>query len=306
MSAYIHRSLESQLLKMQDTFPVILLSGARQAGKSTLLQYMASSRETSLHEVSLDDMLERRLAAADPALFLRTHEPPLIIDEFQYAPELLSYIKIEIDRARRQEMFEGGSKTGTRYFLTGSQVFQTMEHVSESLAGRIGIMDLHPLSTRELHEMQDDIFVPDIAALKNRKRVPYESTAKLFERIHRGSYPELYKNRDFPLEAFFSSYVRTYLERDIRSLIQVQDETRFVKFISSVAARTGQEYNASDIAKDVEISPDTAGKWMAILTATYLVFLLPPYRNSAVGRIIKRPKAGKTKKRKREITAATI
>lgn len=287
---YINRTIESKLKSMYGTFPAILVTGSRQSGKSTVLQYITNVENEKVKEVSLDDITERTLAQTDPELFIRTHGTPLIIDEFQYAPNLLSYIKIAIDEARKNEMFGDGKEVGTLYYLTGSQIFETMENVTESLAGRVGIIDLHPLSTRELNQLEEDIFVPDIEVIKAKEKVKQENISKLFERIFKGSYPELYKNKNISLEAFFSSYIRTYIERDVRKIVNIQDEAKFMKFISAMAARTGQEYNASDIAKDVEIDADTVSKWTSILTNTYIIFLLQPHMNNNVGRIIKRPK----------------
>ncbi len=257
---------------------------------SKRLKYITKLENKNINSVSLDDITERIIAQSDPELFIRTHPTPLIIDEFQYAPNLLSYIKIKIDEARENELFGNGKKVGTLYYLTGSQVFETMENVSESLAGRVGIIHLHPLSTREINKCNEEIFIPDINILRNKQTVKKEYIPDLFERIFRGSYPEIYKNTDIDLEAYFSSYIRTYIERDVRKIINIQNETKFMKFISSMAARTGQEYNASDIAKDVEVDEETIKKWTSLLTNTYIIFLLQPHMNNNVGRIIKRPK----------------
>ena len=152
---YIHRTIEQKFKDMIGKFPVILVSGARQSGKSTLLKYINQISKNSFEYVTLDDMIERSIAIEDPENFLRKHSTPLIIDEFQYAPNLLSYIKIRIDEARQNELFGDGKPTKTMYFLTGSQVFQTMKNVSESLAGRIGILELNPLSTREIYQKHE-------------------------------------------------------------------------------------------------------------------------------------------------------
>ncbi len=287
---YIHRTIETKLDEMYGNFPAILITGARQSGKSTVLQYIANTKGRHIEEVSLDDLNERTMAIEDPETFLRVHGVPLIIDEFQYAPHLLSYIKLKIDEARKNEMFGDGKEVGTLYFLTGSQIFETMENVVESLAGRVGIIDLYPLSTREIYQLKEDIFIPDINIIKKKKPLKYEYLDHVFERIFRGSYPELYKNTKINIETFFSSYLRTYIERDVRKIINIQDEPKFMKFISSLAARTGQEFNASDIAKDVGIDSDTVAKWTGVLSNTYIIFLLQPHMNNNIGRIIKRPK----------------
>ena len=287
---YIHRTIENKLEEMYDNFPSILITGSRQSGKSTVLQYITTTKNQTINEVSLDDLNERVLAIEDPETFLRTHGVPLIIDEFQYAPNLLSYIKLTIDEARKNEMFGDGKKTGTLYYLTGSQVFETMENITESLAGRVGIIDLYPLSTREISNLAEEIFIPNIDIIRKKEPLKYEYMGNIFERIFRGSYPELYKNKNINLEAFYSSYLRTYIERDIRKIVNIQDEPKFMKFISSLAARTGQEFNASDIAKDIGVDSETVTKWTGILSNTYIIFLLQPHMNNNVGRIIKRPK----------------
>ena len=287
---YIHRSIETKLEEMYGNFPSILVTGSRQSGKSTVLEYITNIKGQKINEVSLDDITERTMAKEDPENFLRIHGVPLIIDEFQYAPDLLSYIKIKIDDARKNELFGDGKEVGTLYYLTGSQIFETMENITESLAGRVGIIDLYPLSTREINNMHEDIFIPDIEIIKKKKPVKYEYLPNLFDRIFRGSYPELYKNTNITLESFFSSYLRTYIERDLRKIINIQNEPKFMKFISAMAARTGQEFNASDIAKDIEVDSETITKWTGILSNTYIIFLLQPHMNNNVGRIIKRPK----------------
>ena len=287
---YIHRTIENKLEEMYDNFPSILITGSRQSGKSTVLQYISTTKSQTINEVSLDDLNERTLAIDDPETFLRTHGVPLIIDEFQYAPNLLSYIKLAIDEARKNEMFGDGKKVGTLYYLTASQVFETMENITESLAGRVGIIHLYPLSTREISNSIEEIFIPNIDIIRKKEPLKYEYMGNIFERIFRGSYPELYKNKDINLEAFYSSYLRTYIERDIRKIVNIQDEPKFMKFISSLAARTGQEFNASDIAKDIGVDSETVTKWTGILSNTYIIFLLQPHMNNNVGRIIKRPK----------------
>ena len=287
---YINRNLEKEIKKMIGKVPVILVTGARQTGKSTLLEYINTISKNKINYVTLDDMIERANAIEDPETFLRSHKPPLIIDEFQYAPNLLSYIKIEVDEARKNEMFGDGKKTGTMYYLTGSQVFQTMKEASESLAGRIGILELNTLSTREIYKKSEECFIPDINLIRKKEKLPYEILEKVFDRILKGSYPALYNDQENDLENFYSSYIKTYIERDIRNLINVKDEIKFLKFISAVAARTAQEYNASEIANDVGIDAKTVDEWMSILKNTFLVYLLGSYSNNMTSRAVKRPK----------------
>lgn len=287
---YINRTIEKKIDEIKEIFPVILVTGARQSGKSTLLEYINNINEGKINYVTLDDMIERSRAVEDPENFLRTHETPLIIDEFQYAPNLLSYIKIQVDEARKDEIFGKGKKIETMYYLTGSQVFQTMKDVSESLAGRIGVLELNPLSTRELNKKEEKCFVPNIQLIKERERLDYKPLGKIFERILKGSYPALYNIERDTFEDFYSAYIKTYIERDIRELINIKDGIKFLKFISAVAVRTGQEYNANDIGKDIGIDNKTVDEWMSILKNTFLVYLLQPYSNNTLSRVIKRPK----------------
>lgn len=284
---YINRTIEKKIDEMNGSFPVILITGARQSGKSTLLDYISGEK---INYVTLDNIIERSNAIEDPENFLRKHETPLIIDEFQYAPNLLSYIKIRVDEARRNEMFGDGEKVNTLYYLTGSQVFQTMKNVSESLAGRVGILELNPLSTREISRKSENCFIPNIDLLRRKEKLDYEPLGKVFDRILKGSYPALYNGQENNLENFYSSYIKTYIERDIRELINIKDEMKFLKFISAVAARTSQEYNASDIGKDIGVDNKTVDEWMSVLKNTFLVYLLQPYSNNDLGRVIKRPK----------------
>ena len=232
----------------------------------------------------------RTQAREDPELFLRTYETPIIIDEFQYVPELLSYIKIKVDKARENEMFGDGKEVGTMYYLTGSQVFQTMKNVSESLAGRIGILDLFGFSTRELNNEKEDIFVPDIKLLKKKEKLKNLSTLSIFERIINGSFPEVNSVNGRNREQFFETYIRTYLERDIRELINIKDEAKFVKFITSVAARTSQEFNAYEISRDIGVDSKTIDEWISVLKNTHLVYMLQSYSNNNIKKAVKKPK----------------
>lgn len=290
MEKYKTRTIEKSLNALINTCPVIMITGPRQVGKTTLLNHLVATSKEKINYISLDNLLIRSQAIEDPELFLRTYETPLIIDEFQYAPELLSYIKIKVDNARQNELFGDGKNVGTLYYLTGSQVFQTMQNVSESLAGRIGILDLYGFSEREIENKEETIFLPDIKILKNKERTRTKTTSELFEKIINGSYPEVNNQEGRNREQFYEAYIRTYIERDIRQLINIKDENKFLKFISSVAARTAQEYNAMDIANDVEIDSKTVDEWMSILKNTNLIYMLPSYSNNNVQKAIKRPK----------------
>jgi len=207
-------------------------------------------------------MIERSRAVEDPENFLRTHETPLIIDEFQYAPNLLSYIKIQVDKARKNEMFGKGKKVEVMYYLTGSQVFHTMKNISESLAGRVGLLELYPLSNREIENKKDSLFLPEYEMLEKREKSKRIEVDGIYEKILKGNYPELYSNEKIEKKAFFEAYIKTYIERDIRELISIRDETKFLKFIESIAVRTGQELNINDITNSVEINNHTAQDWL--------------------------------------------
>lgn len=287
---YIHRTLEKTINNYVGKYPIIMLTGPRQVGKTTLLNYLTSVSKTKINFITLDDMIVRAQANEDPELFLRTHETPLVIDEFQYAPKLLSYIKIKVDEARKNAMFGTKKEVGTLYYLTGSQVFQTMQNVSESLAGRVGIFDLFAFSNRELQKIEEKPFIPKIEELKEKTLSKRLSTLKLFERILKGSYPDVHYGIEMPVEHYYSSYIRTYIERDIREIINVKDENKFVKFISSIAARTGQEFNASTISSEIGIDNKTVEEWTSILKNTGIIYLLQPFTNNNVGRAIKRQK----------------
>lgn len=291
MSDYISRTMEKTVDKMKKSFPVIMITGPRQVGKTTLLSMMVEKdKNEKINFISLDDLNARTLAIEDPELFLRTYEMPLIIDEFQYAPNLLSYIKIIVDKKRLENLKNNRVKCNGLFYLTGSQAFETMENVTESLAGRIAVLDMNGLTNRELENIEDEVFVPDLEILKNKKSTEVLSTIQVFDKIIKGSYPEIYKNEELDRNEYFETYIRTYIERDIRQLINVQDEIKFLRFISNVAVRTGQELNLSDICNGIGITSVTAEKWLSILKNTGIVYLLQPYSNNNVARIVKKPK----------------
>lgn len=257
---------------MIDKYQVIMITGPRQVGKSTLLNYISRKAKKEINKVTLDDLILRSQAQEDPELFLRTHPTPLIIDEFQRAPQLLSYIKMLVDNENEKLIFNEKEKMETMFYLTGSQIFETMEEISESLAGRVGILDLYGLSEREIEGKESNLFIPDINEIRNRKRTEYKSTIDLYKKIYKGSYPELY-NVDKNVEQFYSDYLRTYIEKDIRKIINVKDENKFIKFVSSLAARTGQEFIATSVSSDVGIDNKTADAWLSILKNTGIIYL---------------------------------
>lgn len=272
---YIKRGLEDRVRYMAKHFPVIMLCGARQVGKTTLLKKIAEDNK-QIRYVTLDYPRLRQLAKEDPELFLQQYAPPVIIDEIQYAPELLPFIKIHIDE-------EG--KNGS-YFLTGSQMFHMMDKVSESLAGRVGILSMYSLSRAEIEGRESMPFLPaNDYDFKSK-----DTVSVVFEQILRGGMPRLISDSDLTPEVFYGSYIQTYLERDIRDLIRIKDENKFIHFISCAAARTCQEVNLSDIAKDVEIDRKTAENWLSVLVSSGIVVLINPYSGNTIKRIVKRPK----------------
>lgn len=286
MNSYIKRLLEDDIIENSKAFPVILVCGPRQVGKTTILEKLSNNK---INYVSLDDPLERKNAIEDPALFLENHKPPLIIDEIQYATGLLPYIKMRVDQIRLGAFQNDIPSTGL-YYLTGSQMFTMMQNVSESLAGRVGIIDMYGLSYSELIEKNQTYFLPTMERCKKRETYPRPETLEVFEKIIRGSFPALYQNENISTEKFYNGYLRTYLERDIRNLINIKEETKFLTFMSAVAARTGQELNYDSLARDAEIDNKTAKSWLSYLRTSGLIFLLQPYSNNPTTRAIKSPK----------------
>ena len=276
---YIKRTSEDVIKKLSKQFKVVLVTGARQVGKSTLLKHCDENR----NYVSLDDLSERELAINEPKLFLETHKAPLIIDEIQYAPNLLSYIKLIVDKS---------DKKG-QYWLTGSQQFHLMKNVSESLAGRVGILDLMGLSLAELSKTPNNKpFFPELEYIEERRKNHKNySTSDIFKFIYNGSFPALNNQDEFQdRNAFYSAYIRTYIERDIRDLSSISNEMKFLNFIRVVAARTGQVLKYSELANAVDISEPTAKTWLSILVSSNLVYLLEPYYRNITKRMTKMPK----------------
>ncbi len=272
---YIHRIMEEKLKSMAAHFPVVMVCGARQVGKTTLLKQIQEENR-QIQYVTLDYPKIRMLAREDPELFLQQYQPPLIIDEIQYAPELLPYIKIRTDQAQRNGM----------YYLTGSQMFHMMKNVSESMAGRIGILSMYSLSRAEMENRESEPFLPG----RIRSCESTDTITDIFEKIYRGGMPRMVTDRELLPEDYFGAYMQTYIERDIRDLITIKDENKFLKFISCAAARVSQEVNLADMAKDIEIDRKTADGWLSILVSSGLIYLLRPYSGNTIKRIIKRPK----------------
>ncbi len=261
---YYKRKIEEALQEARAHFPVVLITGARQAGKSTLLQH--SLKDYSY--VNLDDPQKQELAKNDPELFLSHYQTPIIIDEIQYAPQLLPYIKIRVDQNRR--------KYG-QYILTGSQTFQVMEGVSESLAGRIAIFHLFPMSWEEARE------------IPSWENAEVEENAMMHQLI-KGFYPEFFVNPTLNPNTWHASYLATYIQRDVRNIKAITDLGRFQTFLALLAARTGQLLNLSEVAKECGISHPTAKDWLSILESTYIIYLLRPFHNNRSKRLVKTPK----------------
>ena len=274
---YIQRAIEASVRKISETFPVLLVTGPRQVGKTTLLMQLA---EPGRRYVTLDDPDVRRIAKTDPAMFLQRYRPPVIIDEIQYAPELLPYVKMHADSTKRNGDI----------WLTGSQMFHMMKNVSESLAGRVGIVRLLGLSNSEINGVPSVPFSTDQRKLFERAdSMPKLGLGEIYGRIHRGSMPALYGDAAPEREQFYSAYVNTYLQRDIKDLTQVADELSFFNFMTIVAARTARPVVYDEIAKDAGISAPTAKKWLSILVSSGVAALVQPYHNNALKRAVKMP-----------------
>ena len=274
---YHKRQIESILRKIKDQFPILLLTGPRQVGKTTVLRQIG---EGNYPELSFDDPLLRAQAESDPKLFFKNNRPPLLLDEIQYVPKLFPFLKMQVDQNR---------KDGD-YLMTGSQAFVLMKNVSESLAGRVGILELQGISQREINQCNFDLaFIPTDEYLEQREKkiVQYNN---LWTYIHRGYMPELVFNPEKDWEVFYASFVQTYIERDVRQLTQVADESVFLKFMIALAARSGELLNYNSISKDIGISNDTVKRWISILQTSRIIYLLQPYANNHIKRAIKTPK----------------
>lgn len=266
------RTITPHLLRLGEKFPIVLVTGARQVGKSTLL----TKALPNATYVTLDDPELRALAETEPKLFLARYKPPVIIDEVQYAPNLFPLLKMHVD----------ASEAPGSYWLSGSQQFHLMKHVSESLAGRIAILQVFGLTTREL--LKDPGAPPLPARLEDLAR-PRLELDQVFDRIWRGSYPALHGKGIAP-EEFYPSYVQTYLQRDVRDLARVGDERAFFVFMQLVAARTGQLLNVSELANAADISVTAAKARLSILEASGIVAFLQPYHGNTDKRLVKAPK----------------
>ena len=272
---YIQRHMEAIITDCIKQFPIILVTGPRQVGKTTLLQYICNEFEY----ITFDDPIILKEAIEETNLFLKNNEPPLLIDEVQYAPQIFRYLKMYVDK----------NKIKGSFALTGSQAFELMKGVSETLAGRMAIIELKGLSLREIYNIPfSQPFIPNETYISERKKqlVKYY---RLWETIHRGSMPEL-QDTSINWERYYSSYLKTYLEKDVRQIINISNELKFIKFLTALAVRCGELLNINAIANEVETSSDTIKRWLSILQTSGIIHLLEPYSNNVLKRVVKTPK----------------
>lgn len=277
---YIARHMEQKILDLSKFFSALLITGPRQAGKTTMLKELAAREGIGRGYVSLDDLNARDMAKNDPKLFLQLHKPPVIIDEVQFAPELFTYIKIHVDEHHMPGAF----------WLTGSQIYRLMRGVQESLAGRVALLHLSPLSQREITGMPARPFMVDFdVLLAESKTILPVSVPDMYERIWKGCMPGLLSGQS-ERDIFYSSYISTYLERDVREISGAIDALKFNRFVTAVAARCSQLVNFTALAEDADIDIQTAKSWLNILETLGIVFLLHPYSNNVLKRTIRTPK----------------
>ena len=276
---FIKRDLANKILELSQDYACVLLTGPRQVGKTTLLRQLMQQNR---NYVTLDDLEERRLAQQEPATFLAVHETPLFIDEVQYAPQLFSYLKIAIDN---------GAEPGS-FWLSGSQAFRMMALAQESLAGRVAILHMSGLSQHEIYGSGEALpLTIDLQALKARKETAQATDLKgMYERIWRGSLPGYVSGKFKDRNVFYSSYIPTYINRDVSELLEPVDQLLFQDFIRAAACRAGQMLNIHDIAQDIGVSDDTAKRWLQVLEKSDVIFYLRPYSNNLLKRTVKTPK----------------
>lgn len=273
----IKRHIEPILEKRAKQAKSILLTGPRQVGKSTLFRHLFPD----VNQVTFDDDLLLAQVEEDAGLFLLNNPCPLVIDEVQKCPSIFNKIKMILDNTDNKGNF----------YFTGSQKLQLMEPVSESLSGRVSVMELDGLSLREIYGVDfNRHFVPSVEYLKEREGKLKKYDGDIWRIIHRGSYPELHADPEREWTDFYQSYVRTYLERDVNKLIKASNHLSFVKFMTAVAARTGQMLNYANIASEIGVGTVTVKEWVSILEKSGIVYLLKPYTPSALARAIKTPK----------------
>ncbi len=277
---YLERTLERKFLHMSSFFKAVLVTGARQVGKTTMLKHLAA--EQSRTYVSMDNAMIRTLAKSDPVLFFQTYKPPIIIDEIQKAPELFEQIKIMCDESEERGLF----------WLTGSQQYAMIKNIRETLAGRIGILELYSLSK---NEVEKQVFPNELdfslSCLLTRQRLTRKNNiVDVFEHIWRGGMPDaLYADAEQRQE-YFNSYIETYLMRDVSEEGGITDTVRFRKFLNACAALAAEQVNYKTLADAAEISQPTAKQWLRLLQGLGIIYLLPPYANNELKRLVKTPK----------------
>ncbi len=278
---YIKRAMEETFKRVSAEFPAILLTGPRQVGKTTMLKKLMSEESGIREYVTLDDLTEREMAKNDPKMFFQIHKPPVFIDEVQYAPELFPYIKIMVDNSHNPGDF----------WLTGSQVFKLMSGVTESLAGRVCLLHMSPLSQAEICGVATKPFRLDFDALVARsKEVTSADTPEIFRRIWGGSMPALVSGQYSDRNLVYSSYISTYIDRDVRELSGNIDSLKFMSFITAAAALCGQMVNYKTIADAADIDQIKAKNWLLILETLGIIFYLRPYSNNVLKRTVSKPK----------------
>ena len=269
----IEREIKKSIKNINETFRILVVTGPRQVGKTTILKEMMPK---NMKMVTLDDESLREEAKTNPKLFLQTFGKPLFIDEIQYAPELFPYIKMEVDK----------DNSRGQYWLSGSQTFELMKNVSESLAGRVGIIKMNSLTYKEINNnINDKIFDPE-----NMEEKENIDVNELFEIIYNGGMPELCSTKNMDRNIFFQSSVNTYLDRDVRKLINAGNIETFQKFMRDMAIRNGQTLNYSDIANDLGVSAPTIKDWVNVLVSSRIVYLLEGYHNNKIERLTHMPK----------------
>ena len=288
MKMYVTRNSESMILEVSKSFPCIVLYGPRQVGKSTTIDYIFGG---SFRKVTLDDLDDRNLAVQSPKRFLETYGWPLIIDEIQKAPSLLDEIKKVIDE-QRLAWIKNNEERKLMYILTGSNRFELQQGISDSLAGRCGVIDMASFSQSETYGTEGKLFDPDITFLLKREKEltgKYRTRQQIFLDIFRGGMPDIVTGVS-QRDVYFKSYIGTYIEKDVRKLISASSELQFRNFLSMIALRTAQELHYDTIANSVGIDVRTCKKWISILETSGLVYLLQPYMTNISNRIIKAPK----------------
>ncbi|MCL2151657.1 MAG: ATP-binding protein [Oscillospiraceae bacterium] len=278
---YIQRAMEQTFKQLSSEYPAVLLTGPRQTGKTTMLEKLMKEENVGRTYVTLDDLNDREMAKNDPKAFFQINKPPILIDEAQYAPELFPYIKIHIDK----------NHNAGDFWITGSQVFRLMRGVQESLAGRMCLLTMHSLSQSEIYGLQTQPFELNIDKLAERaKTVKSADINEIYGRVFNGGMPALISKKYTDRRAFYSSYVSTYIDRDVRDISGTVDSLKFLRFITAAAALTGQMLNIKTLADASQIDQQQAKAWLSILETLGIIFYLHPYSNNVLKRTVSKPR----------------